>query len=95
MRIVLESPSDGSLISGEKKIKAYVPGLSVLSYSLTYSVDGRAEVAFMNSGSLKQVKVNFDMWKWNGKGPYTILLRARDASGKVIGEHRFQLYVRQ
>jgi len=93
--IFVANPENGSTISGEKKIKAYIDTLSLDEYEMTYSVDGHFTRAMSDAvGTFKQAKIQFDEWNWNGAGPYTVILTARNTGGEVIGTKQITLYVK-
>ena len=93
--IVIFSPEDGSKISGEKKLKIYIKNVKPINYIATYSVDGKSEVIMENSSKYKQSKVNFDLWKWNGDGPYKVLFKAFDKNGVLVDTADLTLYIRR
>ena len=92
--ITVELPGGNSTISGEKKIKAFIPDIPLSSYSMTYSVDSRTPIAMQDSGSLKQAKIQFDTWDWLGSGPYEVVLEARNLQDQVIGVTQLLLSVK-
>lgn len=95
-KIEVKDPDDGQKISGEKKVKFELKGVSPEEFVGTYDVEGDGKGAFdmENSGDNKQDKVNFDAWTWNGEGPYKITFYAKDKSGNLIDSKSIQIYVK-
>lgn len=93
--INVEFPADGSTISGEKKLKAYIPDLPLDAYSMTYSAGTNIDMPMENAaGKFKQAKIQFDEWDWAAGGPYQIRLTARDTSSNIIAMTDLILFVK-
>ncbi len=94
--IVVDYPLNNSVISGEKKLKIYISGLSTDRYRAYYNVDNRGDVFMANSAAndYKQVKINFDTWTWNGKGPYNVVISAYDMQGNLIDIANLTLFIK-
>src|SRR3989344_2368661 len=93
--LVVVTPKDNSTMSGEKKIKVYIPGVNLNDYTASYDVDSRGDINMPtdSTGKYKQAKVDFDKWDWNGDGPYNILITAKDLNGKLIDTITVVLFV--
>lgn len=93
--INLVNPRNNDVMSGEKKLKINIEGVELQNYTATYNVDGRGEVNMPNDATLnyKQSKIDFDTWTWNGEGPYTVVIKAKDLSGNTIDTKIITLYV--
>ncbi len=96
-KIIVEYPENGSEVTGEKKIKIYIEGLNQNDFTATYNVDGKGEISMANdsSGAYKQAKIQFDNWTWNGRGPYNVIITAKDLVGKIIDQTTLTLFVKQ
>jgi hypothetical protein len=94
--LIVKEPADNTYVSGEKKLKVYLPNASLSAYSATYEVDGRGEVTMPNDALMvyKQAKIDFDSWNWANDGPYSIVIRARNLDGSLIDSVTTRVYVR-
>ncbi|TSC90759.1 MAG: Uncharacterized protein G01um10142_250 [Parcubacteria group bacterium Gr01-1014_2] len=94
-KIIIKSPENNSIISGEKKIKIYIEDRNPETYIATYNVDQKGEILMENANPyFKQAKIQFDSWTWNGGGPYNIIFTARDLNGKLINTASITLFVK-
>lgn len=95
--IIIENPKNGALLSGEKKVKIKVPDLSRELYTATISVDGREVYELEDStvDDIKQAKIDFDTWNWNGSGPYNAIIIAKDLNGETFDSQSLKIFVRQ
>ena len=71
-----------------------MPDFDLAKYTLTYNVDGRGEFPMQDSSDVKQAKIYFDYWTWNGAGPYRLEFVGRDLNGNVLGRQWLTLYVK-
>lgn len=93
--ITIESPDNGTILSGEKKIKAFVEELPLEEYTMTFSADGVVTGVMSDAaGSFKQAKIQFDEWTWNEAGPYIVTLHVYDTNGQEIGSTDLTLYIK-
>lgn len=94
-QIVVFSPQPSSTVSGEKKLKIYIPNRHPSTYVAKYNVDNRGEVLMTDAPPYKQAKIQFDSWTWNGRGPYRVLVTAYEKDGRVIDTETLTLYIKQ
>lgn len=95
IQLIIEEPQSGSIISGEKKLKAYIPGMDRALYSAYIFVDGRTiELEDSKSDDIKQAKIEFDQWTWNGSGPYNVEVVAKNSSGETIDSEKLIIFVK-
>ncbi len=95
IKLVVEEPQSGAIISGEKKLKAYIPGLARSNYTAYIMVDGRKiDLEDSKSDDIKQAKIEFDQWSWNGSGPYNVEVVAQDLEGKTIDTEKLIVFVK-
>ncbi|RJR28013.1 hypothetical protein C4561_00720 [candidate division WWE3 bacterium] len=95
-KIVINYPENNSVVSGEKKIKAYIEDLPLDQYKMTLNVNVLGEVEMKNdsTGNFKQLKIEFDEWLTYGTGPFDILLTAENTAGEVLDQTILTLYVK-
>ncbi len=95
VKLIVEEPESGSIISGEKKLKAYIPGIDRAHYEAYILVDAkRIELEDSKSDAIKQAKIEFDQWNWNGSGPYNVEVIAEDLDGKLIDSEKLIIFVK-
>lgn len=94
--LILEYPENAAVISGERKIKVKIPDVSRDLYTAEAIVDDKITYPLedSNADDIKQAKIEFTEWDWNGSGPYNIIVNAKDLSGNLIDTLEFKVFVK-
>lgn len=89
-------PLAGVSVSGQQPIKADVPGYTVESYNMYWSVDG-GNLNFMATNYTdyphKETVIDYNTWTWRGMGPYELTYHAVDLAGTEIARTTVKIYV--
>jgi endoglucanase len=88
-------PTNNAKVSGLQPLKALVHDKQLSEYDVTWSVDGGQQNPMSDSTTdapHKEASVDLTNWNWHGSGPYHIVFKAVEKSGKVIGESAIDIY---